>query len=120
MNAVDRTFGWLLVICGLLHTIGPVEAYRSRPETLVWALSATLTILLLAALNLLRIGRPGDKTLAWISFAGCVGWLAIAIAFGAVIGNIMDLRVVGVGFITVVLAIFSIQSVRRVPGNPLP
>ena len=110
MRYVDRTFGWLLVLCSLLHAYGSVSAYKGRPETLLWALSATLAGLLVAALNLLRIGRLGDRPLAWISFFGCVGWLAIVLAFGAVIRNMLDLRVVALTIITVILAIFSVRS----------
>ncbi len=76
------------------------------------AFSATLAGLLLGALNVLRIGRPGDRTLAWISFVGCLGWLAGVIGLGAVIGNVLDFRVVTMGLITVVLAIFSCRSAR--------
>lgn len=110
MNAADRTFGWLLVIGSLLHIFGSVETYRGRPETLLWALSATLAGLFLAALNLLRVGRPGDRMLAWISFFGCLGWLALIIAFGKIIGNGLDFRVLTLGAITVVLAVFSFRS----------
>ena len=118
MNAVDRTFGWLLVIGSVLHIIGSVGAYRGKPETLLWALSATLAGLFLAALNLLRVGRPGDRMLAWITFAGCLGWLAVVIAFGGIIGNVLDFRVVTVGGITVVLAIFSFRSARGTHAAP--
>ena len=93
MNAVDRTFGWLLIIGSVLHGFGSINVYHRRPETMLWALSATLAGLLLAALNLLRIGRPGDRSLAWISFAGCLGWLAAIVGFGVVIGNGLDFRV---------------------------
>lgn len=118
MNAVDRTFGWLLIIGSVLHGIGAVDAYRSQPETMLWALSATLAGLLLGAVNVLRIGRPGDRTLAWISFAGCLGWLAGIIGMGIVISNGPDFRVVTMGLITVVLAIFSFRSARG--SYPVP
>ncbi len=85
---------------------------------MLWALSATLAGLLLGALNILRIGRPRDRTLAWISFAGCLGWLAGVIGLGAVIGNVLDFRVVTMGLITVVLAIFSFRSARG--SYPVP
>lgn len=118
MNAVDRTFGWLLVIGSLLHIIGSIEAYRNRPETLLWALSASLAGLFLASLNLLRVGRPGDRMLAWISFAGCLGWLAVVVGFGEVIGNVLDFRVVTFAGITIVLTIFSFRSARGIHSAP--
>lgn len=112
MKPIDHTFGWLLVICSILHIFGSYSLYQGRPETFLWSLSATLAGLLVAALNLLRIGRPGDRALAWVSFSGCVGWLAIVLAFGAIIGNMLDLRVVVLTIIAVVLAVFSIRTVR--------
>ena len=118
MNAADRTFGWLLAIGSLLHSIGSVSAYRGRPETLLWALSATLAGLFLAALNLLRVGRPGDRMLAWISFFGCLGWLAVVIAFGKIIGNLLDFHVATVGAITIVLTIFSFRSATGTHAAP--
>lgn len=114
MKPWDRTLAWLLVICSLMHAYGAYSAYKGRAEIMLWALSATLAGLLVAALNLLRIGRPGDRSLAWISFFACVGWLAIVLAFGAIIGNMLDLRVVALTVITVALAIFSTRSARGV------
>jgi hypothetical protein len=115
MKAVDRTFGWLLIIGSLLHAYAAAVAYEGRSEMLLWALSGALAGLLLAALNLLRIGRPYDRALAWISFVGCIGWLAVVIGFGVAIGDVLDVRVVGMTFITLVLAVFSIQSALRIP-----
>lgn len=117
MNVVDRTFGWLLLICSLLHAYAAVVTYQSKPETLVWALSATLAGLLLAGLNLLRIGRPGDRSLAWISFCGCIGLLAVVVGFGVSIGDVMDLRVVAMVLITLVLASFSVLTALGAPAR---
>ena len=110
---VDRIFGWLLIVGSLLHAVGSVTGYRSTPVTLVWALSGSLAGLLLATLNLLRAGRPNDRTLAWASFSGCVGWVAVVLAFGKIIGNIFDPRVVTHVIITIVLAAMSLRTVAR-------
>ena len=50
----------LLVMGGLLHAWGSFMGYGSEPETLLWSLSASLAAILLAVMNLLRIGRPAD------------------------------------------------------------
>ncbi|MEO6829843.1 MAG: hypothetical protein ABI164_08515, partial [Acidobacteriaceae bacterium] len=112
------TFGWLLVMGSLLQIIGSVEMYRGTPEMLVWALSGTLAGLLLAALNLLRVDRPRDRMLAWISFLGSVGWLAVVIAFGLAIGNLLDFRVATMGAIAIVLVIFSMRSATGTHAAP--
>ena len=67
MKVLDRVLGWLLVVGGLLHALGSWAAYRNAPPELLWALSGSLAALLLAALNLLRAGRPQDRPLAWVS-----------------------------------------------------
>jgi len=89
MKALDLAFGWLLVVGSLLHAGGSFTAYPNMPVTLLWSLSGALAGLLLASLNLLRVGRPDDRTLAWVSFAGCVGWMAVAVGLGKVTGNIL-------------------------------
>ena len=58
MKTADYVFGWLLVVASLMHGVGSVLAYRNKPELLLWAEAATLAGLLLAAINLLRAGRP--------------------------------------------------------------
>jgi len=43
------------------------------------------------ALNLLRVSRRA--TVNWRDlFAGCLGWIAISLGFGRVIGNVLDPR----------------------------
>jgi hypothetical protein len=113
MKITDRILGWLLVVASLLHTMGAVGAYRNMAVTLVWALSGTLAGLLLAGLNLLRVGRPNDRTLAWVSFAGCLGWMAVALAFGKVTGNIFDFRPFTHVIITALLAAMSLRTAMR-------
>jgi hypothetical protein len=45
-------------------------------------LSGMLAGLLLASLNLLRVGLSDDRALAWVSFAGCLRWIAVALGSG--------------------------------------
>jgi hypothetical protein len=37
--------------------------------------------------------RPRDRTLAWITFSGCLCRAGIALAFGSAIGRVADPRV---------------------------
>lgn len=110
MKTTDRMFGWLLVIASLLHSGGSYLVYRHKPELLLWALGTGLAGLLLAGLNLLRANRPQDRTLAWVCFAGCLGWLGVAAGFGAVVGNYLDARLVIHAFITLVLTALSLRT----------
>lgn len=113
MRTVDRAFGWLLVVGGLLHAFGSWSSYGSTPEVLLWALSGSLAALLLAALNLMRVTRPEDQVLAWVCVAGSMAWIVVAIAFGVVVGNVLDPRALIHTVNAAVLAAFSIHTALR-------
>jgi hypothetical protein len=110
MHIVDRIFGWLMVLGSLAHSMGSLQAYGSKPEILLWAESGTLAGLLVGALNLLRAGRPQDRTLAWISFAASAAWFVLALAFGKVVGNYFDFHAVIFMVITLVLMVMSLRT----------
>lgn len=110
MKTIDRVFGWLLVLGAILHSVGSFVALRSNPGVLVWALSGSLAALLVAALNLMRVNRPGDRTLAWVSAAGSIAWTLVAIGFGASIGNVLDPRAMYHAVAGAVLAVFSVRT----------
>jgi len=110
MKIVDRVFAWILVLGGLLHGMGSIRMYAHEPLTMLWSLCATLLTLLIAAVNLLRVARPGDHPLAWISFAGSLSWAVAAIAAGVLLGNIFDPRPVWHYVTALVLAGFSLRA----------
>ena len=113
VNVLDRVFGWLLVVGGLLHALGSWMAYRNAPPELLWALSGSLAALLLAALNLLRAGRPQDRPLAWVSLGGCLAWMVVSVSFGRVIGNVLDRRAVIHALNAAALAVMSWRTLVR-------
>ena len=117
MRTLDRIFGVLLVLGGCGHAIGSYQAYKNEPAHLLWALSASFAIWMLAAVNLLRAARHGDRALSWVSFAGCLVWIGFVIWFGQLIGNMLDFRVVVNLIITVVLAVFSVRSALAQRGG---
>ena len=112
MKTLDRAFGWLLVVGGLLHAIGAWNANHAKPDVLLWALTGSLSAFLIAAFNLLRVERPHDRPLAWLSLAGSLAWLAVALSVGELAGNFVDPRVVGNVINAGVLAVMSIRSLR--------
>lgn len=115
MRVLDHMFGCLLILGGIGHGLGSYMAYSSDHMVLLWAWSASLLVFLLAAVNLLRAGRNGDRSLGWISFVACVAWIAFALWFGRLIGNVFDPRPLGNMLITLVLAVFSLRSALRSP-----
>jgi hypothetical protein len=100
----------LLLVGAAFHVYGSISTYPVGSEALVWALSGSLASALLAILNLVRAGRPDDKTLAWITFASCLCWAGIAVAFGSAIGNIADPRALWHAISALGLAAFSFRT----------
>src|SRR5215472_4147707 len=110
MKIVDRAFGWLLVLGGVLHFKDKIVALKGTPAALVWPLAGSVAAFLVAALNLMRVDRPRDRTLAWVSAGGSIAWLAVALGFGASVGNFLDPRGLYHVIVAVVLAGFSIRT----------
>jgi hypothetical protein len=113
MAMIDRAFGWLLVIGAALHAYGSLTFYGPSTVTLVWALAGSLAAFLLAAINLMRVNRRHDRTLAWVSFVGALCWCAVALAFGVAIQRIADPRVLYHAIVALALAAFSVQGALR-------
>jgi hypothetical protein len=107
---LDRMFGWLLAIGAAGHAYGTYETYPFATVTFVWSLSGSLAAGLLAAVNLLRVNRPRDATLAWISTSGCAAWLLTALAFGLAANSLRDARVAYHIVVAAVLLVFSLRS----------
>ncbi|HTV67468.1 MAG TPA: hypothetical protein VMF90_02930 [Rhizobiaceae bacterium] len=112
-RTIDLIFSVLLLIGAALHGYGTFDGYEVGSEVFVWSLSGVLAAALVAALNLLRRARPGDKTIAWLALFGSVAWVAIALMFGSAIGNIADPRAVWHVIAALALSGFSLQAVLR-------
>jgi peptidoglycan/LPS O-acetylase OafA/YrhL len=110
LRIADLILGWLLLIGGVLHGIGSVATLDFLSPILVWALSGSLAAMLLAALNLMRVNRPADRTLAWVCLAGCIGWIAIAVAFASTLSNPIDPRALYHVVVTLALAALSLRA----------
>lgn len=110
LKIVDRSLGWLLLLGGVGHTYGAFQAYAHQSQTFVWALSGSLAVMLLAVVNLVRVERADDRTLAWVSFAGCAGWIALTLVFGKTTRDFMDPRVIYHVVVSLALAFFSLRT----------
>jgi hypothetical protein len=107
---IDQLFAGLLLIGAILHAFGSIANYPKGSQVMVWALSGSLAAGLLAVLNLVRTERPADHTLAWITFFGCLCWVAVAIGFGLAIGNVYDPRPLWHAITAFGLALFSLRT----------
>jgi hypothetical protein len=110
---LDRTLAVLLMLGAVGHTLGSLKTYGDQPIVLLWALCASLLVVLLGAINLLRVSRPADAALAWICVGGMVCWLACTLAFGHLIGNLADFRIVIFAVLSIGLIFFGVRTAVR-------
>jgi len=110
MKILDRCFAALLILGGIGHAFGSYLGYRHQPVTMLWSLSASVLVFVVAALNLLRSGRSNDQPLAWIAFAGSLVWAGLAFTFGLLIGNVFDFRPLMHAIAGLALAAFSLKA----------
>jgi hypothetical protein len=86
LKKLDRALAVLLALRAIV-----THSDRLRPFGSTWQLCsghcASLLIVLLSSINLLR-RRPGDRLLAWLAALGTLSWMAVSIAFGAIIRNL--------------------------------
>ncbi len=94
LRIVDKAMAALLALGAVGHTWGSIKAFGDQPVHLLWALCASVLIILVGAVNFLRTSRRGDRTLAWLAAFGSLSWLIASLAFGVVIHNLIDFRVV--------------------------
>lgn len=113
MKILDRLLACILGLGAIGHGVGSYLGYKHEPITMLWAFCASILGMLLAAINLLRSGRPDDRPLAWICFAGTLALAASAFAFGALIGNVFDPRALMNGGTALALVAFSLRSALR-------
>lgn len=112
-KALDGIFAVLLLIGALLHGYGTITGYEPGTEVFVWSLSGSLAAALIAVLNLLRRERRGDRALALICLVASLAWVALALGFGAALGNLLDPRVLWHAIAALVLALFSLKSLTE-------
>ena len=112
MKWLDRGLSCLLILGGIGHTYGVLNFYKD-PITLFWSLTATELIFLLAAINLLRTWRPGDRALAIVTSCASAAYLVFTLRFGQLIGDLTDPRVILFGVLSAGLAAFGLRQAMR-------
>ena len=110
---IDRIFGVLLILGACGHTIGTLMLLQPGSGIFIWSLGSSLAASLLGVLNIVRAGRPDDKTLAAIAAVGSACWAVLALGFGLRINNALDPRPAGHFVIALVLTIFSAITLWR-------
>ena len=113
LKIIDGLCAALLLMGAALHAFGSVLSYPGGSELLVWALSGSLAAALVAAMNLLRLFRPGDTAITVLALVSAVLWALVAAAFGHSIHAYLDVRVVWHFVAALALAGFSIWALLQ-------
>lgn len=120
MMIAEMAVAAILFVGALLHVYGSFVTFAWASPELVWSIGSSGLAMLLSALSVLRSRRPGDRALSAIVLCGCIGWAAIVFAFGLVIGNPADPRVLYHLVVSLALAAFAVRGVlaasRRAVG----
>ena len=112
LRTTDRVFGVLLVLGSCGHTAGTLLWIPAMSGMWIWSLGSSLAAALLGTLNIVRAGRPEDRTLAVITTLGTAVWALLALAFGISIGNLLDPRALMHFVVSVVLVSFGLVTLR--------
>jgi hypothetical protein len=107
LKVVDRIFGCLLALAACGHTVGTMLWTQPMSGIFIWSLGSSLAAGLIATLNIVRTGRPDDKTFAVITLVGTACWALVAFGFGVSIHNVLDPRPLGHVVISIILVFFS-------------
>jgi hypothetical protein len=113
LQSIDRGFGVLLILASCGHTAGTLLWVPFMSGMFVWSLGAALAAGLLGVLNIVRAGRPKDRTVAIITAIGTGLWMLLAVAFGISIHSLFDPRALGHTIISLVLVVFSAITISR-------
>lgn len=113
LKIVDRIFAVLLILAACGHTVGTIMWTQPMSGIFIWSLGSSLAALLLGSLNIVRAGRPEDKTLAAITTIGTACWALVAWAFGMSMGNVLDPRPLSHTIISIVLIGFGVLTLSR-------
>jgi hypothetical protein len=109
LKRTDRVFAVILGLGSFGHSYGSLTSYGHQPITLLWSLTASVLVLLLGVLHLLRSLRS-DRVLAWILIAPTLFWLGSAVEFGILIGHPFDPRVLLFVVLSAGLIAFSLRT----------
>lgn len=112
---VDRAFSWALIILSAGHGfLGTLLSSDLNASSTVWSFSGSIAAWLIAAMNLLRAGRPDDKAIAWVALAGTFSWLGLMFWLAHAAQMWGDIRIWLFVFVSVGLGLFSWRTLRGI------
>jgi hypothetical protein len=111
---LDRSLALLLALFSAGHGfLGTLATMPFLASPTVWSFSGSLAAWLIAALNWLRAGRPGDRPLAAWALIGSLAWIGLMVWLAVAAEMVGDVRIwLFVGTCSA-LAAFSWRDLRR-------
>ncbi|HTV04532.1 MAG TPA: hypothetical protein VME86_04125 [Acidobacteriaceae bacterium] len=113
---LDRSFSGLLILAGIVHAVDSFH-YYSDELTLLWSVCASLFIILIGVIGLMRASRPGDRALGWICLVSGLAWIAVAVWFGQVTGDPTRIHLLIVIAVTLGMCVFSVRTIVLAKGS---
>jgi hypothetical protein len=109
MRIVDQVAAWCVVVLGLGHSIWTARFPEMNLNAL-WFLSGGLFLMVVGALNLLRVRYVSASGVRWV----CVASNVAALAFVLAIAHLISLRANPQAIVALVaVALLTIFSLRR-------
>jgi hypothetical protein len=113
MRLFDRTIGVLLLLSVVLHCVGTFYFFPLLSPIFVQSLGSGVAGFLIGGLNLVRAGRPNDRTVGLFATIGAAAWLAIAVLFNLSLGNILDPRGSVHALLALILVFLGIRTLMQ-------
>jgi hypothetical protein len=113
---LDRAAALLLALLSAGHGIlGSLMSFPLNEQSTVWHFSGSIAAWMIAAINWLRSGRPGDKVLAFWALIGALAYAVLMAWFMQVTAMWSDPRPLMFFAASLVLAAFSLAGLVRRP-----
>ncbi len=111
LKLIDRGAALLLALFSAGHGfLGTVLASPLMDPNTMWSFSGSVAAWLIAVLNWLRTGRPGDRVLAFWALVGNLAWIGLMIWLMAAADMVADLRPWLFVAVCVLLSAFSLRG----------
>lgn len=113
MRRLELVLAGLLALGAVGHMIGTFTGYPWGSEVFVWSLAAVCYVFLIVFLQVLRINRPHDRPVMIAATLATAAWAALALGFGAAIGNVLDFRALIHAGVSAALVVTALLACRR-------
>ena len=113
MKQADYALSVILIVLSAGHGfVGTLAAEGWDSSTSMWSFSGSVAAWMIAAVNILRVGRPADKGVAMVALLGALSWVGLMVWLAVVAHMIADIRIWLFISVAAGLSLFSIRTLR--------